>query len=51
MRSVHGTLALLLSCILCVPLFAKAAEPVPRAKPEGWAGNMRRSCSPRRDIP
>jgi CubicO group peptidase (beta-lactamase class C family) len=34
MRSVHGTLALVLSCILCVPLFAKAAEPVPRAKPE-----------------
>jgi CubicO group peptidase (beta-lactamase class C family) len=34
MRSVHGTLALVLSCILCVPLFAKAAEPVLRAKPE-----------------
>ena len=34
MRSVHGTLALVLSCILCVPLFANAAEPVPRAKPE-----------------
>jgi CubicO group peptidase (beta-lactamase class C family) len=34
MRSVHGTLALVLSCILCIPLFANAAEPVPRAKPE-----------------
>lgn len=34
MRSVHGTLALVLCCILCVPLFANAAEPVPRAKPE-----------------
>src|SRR5262245_5904049 len=34
MRSVHGTLALVLSCILSVPLFARAAEPVPRAKPE-----------------
>jgi CubicO group peptidase (beta-lactamase class C family) len=34
MRSVHGTLALVLSCILCVPLYANAAEPVPRAKPE-----------------
>jgi len=34
MLSVHGTLALVLSCILCVPLFANAAEPVPRAKPE-----------------
>src|SRR5215468_7643246 len=34
MRSVHRTLALVLLCILCVPLFAKAAEPVPRAKPE-----------------
>jgi CubicO group peptidase (beta-lactamase class C family) len=34
MRTAHGTFALVLSCALCVPLLAEAADPLPRAKPE-----------------
>src|SRR4029453_2754269 len=34
MRGAHRTLASVLTCVLCFPLLAKAAEPLPRAKPE-----------------
>jgi CubicO group peptidase (beta-lactamase class C family) len=34
MRPALGILAFVLSCILCAPQFAKAAEPLPRAQPE-----------------
>ena len=34
MRIARRTLASVLSCVVCIPLLAKAAEPLPRAKPE-----------------
>src|SRR5215470_10514979 len=34
MRIARGFLASALSCVVCIPLLAKAAEPLPRAKPE-----------------
>ena len=34
MRSAQAALAFVLSCAFCAPLPARAADPLPRAKPE-----------------
>jgi hypothetical protein len=44
------TAMLVLSCVLCVPLAAKAADPLPRAKPESVGMSSERLALIRKQI-